>query len=60
VSRQADGQRLPVEKFDVEKCLAVGECRLIGQWELSSRRHAREVENRTARRAAQNNYMEKQ
>ena len=31
VSRQADGQRLAVEKVDVEKCLAAGECQLIGQ-----------------------------
>jgi len=31
VSRQADGQRLAVEKIDVEKCLAAGKCQLIGQ-----------------------------
>jgi len=60
VSRQAYGQRLPVEKFDIEKCFAVGECRLIGQWELSIRRHAREAEDSTARRVAQHKYMEKQ
>ena len=31
VSRQADGQRLAVEKVHVERCLAAGKCRLIGQ-----------------------------
>jgi len=37
MSRQADGQRLALEKVDVEKCLAVGECGLIGQWGQSNR-----------------------
>ena len=59
VSRQADSQRLAVEKVDVKRCLAAGECRQIGQWEQSNRQHAREVEGRTARRAARNNYMKK-
>ena len=52
VSRQADGERLAVGKVDVENCLAAGDCHLIGQWEHSDRRQAREVESRTARRGS--------
>jgi len=59
VSRQAEGQRLAVEQVDVEKCLAAGECRPIGQWEHSDRRHAKEAEGRTAIRAAQNKYIKR-
>jgi len=59
VSRQADGQRLAVGKVDVEKCLAGMECRQIGQWEHSDRRHEREVEGRTARRVARNKYVKR-
>ena len=47
VSRQAEGQRLAVEQVDADKGLAAGECRLIGQWEHSDRRHAKEAESRT-------------
>jgi len=57
VSRQADGERWAVGKVDVEKCLAAGDCRPVGQWEQSDRRQAREVESRTAKRAARNKYM---
>ena len=49
-----------MQKVDVDKFLAAGECQLIGQWEQSKRRHAKEVEGRTARRAAQKKYMENQ
>jgi len=56
VSRQADGERWAVEKVDVEKCLAAGDCRLITQWE----QQAREEESRTARRAARNKYMKRE
>jgi len=56
-SRQAVGQRLAVEQVDAEKCLAAGKCRLIDQWEHSDRRHAKEAEGRTARRAARNKYI---
>jgi len=59
VSRQAEGQRLAMEQIDAEKCLAAGGCQLIGQWEHSDRRHAKEVEGRTARRAAQNKYIKR-
>jgi len=48
VSRQADSQRVAVEKVGVGKCLAAGECQLIGQWMQRNRRQAREVEGRTA------------
>jgi len=58
-SRQADGERWAVKKVDVEKCLAAGECRPIGQWEHSDRRQVRQVESRTARRAARNKYMKR-
>ena len=44
VSRQAEGARWAVGKVDVEKCLAAGDCHLIGQWEHSDKRQAREVE----------------
>ena len=44
MSRQADGERWAVGKVDVEKCLAVVDCHLIGQWEHSDKRQAREVE----------------
>jgi len=54
LSRQAEGQRLAIEQVDAEKCLAAGECRPIGQWEHSDRRHAKEAEGRTARRVARN------
>jgi len=57
VSMQAEGQRLAVEQVDAEKCLAAGECRPIDQWEHSDRRHAKEAEGRTARRAARNKYI---
>jgi len=57
VVRQAEGQRLAVEQVDAEKYLAAWECRLIGQWEHSDRRHAKEAEGRTARRAARNKYI---
>jgi len=57
VSRQAAGQRLAVEQVDAEKCLAAWECRPIGQWEHSDRRHAKEAEGRTARRAARNKHI---
>jgi len=57
VSRQAESQRLAVQQVDTEKCLAAGECRLIGQWEHSDRRHGKEAEGRTARRAARNKYI---
>ena len=56
VSRQAEGQRFAVEQVDAENCVAAGECRPIGQWEHSDRRHAKEAEGRTARRAARNKY----
>ena len=59
VSRQPEGQRLATEQIDAEKCLAAGECRPIGQWEHSDRRHAKEAEGRTARRAARNRYMKR-
>jgi len=59
VSRQVEGQRLAMEQVDAEKCLAAGDCRLIGQWEHSDRRHAKEVEGRTARRAARNKYIKR-
>jgi len=59
VSRQAEGQRLAMELVDAEKCLAAGECRLIGQWEHTDRRRAKEVEGRTARRAARNKYIKR-
>ena len=57
VSRQAEPQRLAVEQVDAGKCLAAWECRPIGQWEHSDRRHAKEAEGRTARRAAQNKHI---
>jgi len=57
VSRQAAGQRLAVEQVDAEKCLAAWECRPTGQWEHSGRRHAKEAEGRTSRRAARNKYI---
>ena len=44
VSRQAEGQRLAMEQVDAEKGLAAGECRRIGQWKHSDRRHAKEAE----------------
>ena len=59
VSRQAEGQRLAVEQVDAEKYLAAGECRSIGQWEHCNRRHAKEAEGRTTRRAARNKYIKR-
>jgi len=58
-SRQAEGQRLAVKQFDAEKCLAAEECRPIGQWEHSDRRHAKETEGVTARREARNKYLKR-
>jgi len=57
MSKQAAGQRLAVEQVDAEKCLAAWECRPTGQWEHNDRRHAKEAEGRTARRAARNKYI---
>jgi len=57
VNKQAEGQRFAVEQVDTENCVAAGECRLIGQREHSDRRHAKEAEGRTARRAVRNKYI---
>jgi len=48
-----------VEQVDAEKYLAAGECRSIGQWEHCNRRHAKEAEGRTTRRAARNKYIKR-